>query len=73
MKTISRSKALNPAFKRFQYLPDLPHSKPAEDGLGLATALAEGMEVPGPARMLERPTEVMPSAMADCFCSQTCE
>jgi hypothetical protein len=74
MKTIFRRKTLNPAFKRFQFLPELPYKKPANDGLGMSKVLADRVPSPqNPAITLDKPIQIAQGVMADCFCSQTCE
>jgi hypothetical protein len=75
MKPIFRSKTLNQAFKRFQLLPELPHRKPANEGPGLSKVLADRVpsHMQNPAITLDKPIEISQGAMADCFCSQTCE
>jgi hypothetical protein len=73
MKLTSRRKALNPAFKRFQYLPHLQPGRPANSGSGLSVVLA--YPVPGEAQRLATLANVPIDAAQNTqpFSAQTCE
>ena len=73
MKLTSSRKALNPAFKRFQYLPQLRPGKPSNPGSELPALVAPPMEGEGQRAAVLPNVSVEASNNTQPFSAQTCE